>query len=108
MESAFKNLGNHLVSDSAAAIKAGDDVLTGIDADESLLYGKFGGRDGRRRADDDDNQTELYDDDDVDSLTSMPVGAMKDLNIGRPKEEDRKLPPHACAYGMPPSFRALS
>ncbi|TDZ25893.1 Regulator of nonsense transcripts 1-like protein [Colletotrichum orbiculare MAFF 240422] len=98
MEGAFTHLGNHLVSDSAAAIKAGADDFAGIDPDESLLYGKFGGRGTRRRADDDDNQTELYDDDDNDSLTSMPVGALKDLNLGRPKEEDRELPPHACAY----------
>ncbi|KAF4837191.1 Regulator of nonsense transcripts 1-like protein [Colletotrichum tropicale] len=98
MEGAFTHLGNHLINDSTAAIKAGADDFTGIDPDESLLYGKFGGRGGRRRADDDDNQTELYDDDDNDSLTSMPVGAMKDLNLGRPQEEDRELPPHACAY----------
>ncbi|KAK2019231.1 hypothetical protein LZ32DRAFT_225025 [Colletotrichum eremochloae] len=101
MEGAFNHLGNHLLSDSAAAIKAGADDFTGIEPDESFLYGKFGGRGARRRADDDDNQTELYDDDDNDSLTSMPVGAMKDLSLGRPQDEDRELPPHACAYVLP-------
>ncbi|KAI1495028.1 P-loop containing nucleoside triphosphate hydrolase protein [Biscogniauxia mediterranea] len=101
MEGAFTHLGNHLVSDSAAAINAGDDDLSTLDPDESLLYGKFGGRAGlggapRRRNDDDDNETEAFDDDDTESMASVPVGAMKGLNIKTP-EEDKKLPPHACA-----------
>ncbi|RXG45700.1 hypothetical protein VDGE_00276 [Verticillium dahliae] len=99
MEGAFTHLGNHLISDSAAAIKAGADDLSTIDADESLLYGgKFGGRGGRRRADDDDNQTELYDEEDNDSLTSAPVGALQDLKLGHAQEEERELPAHACSY----------
>jgi regulator of nonsense transcripts 1 len=98
MEGAFTHVGNHLISDSAAAIKAGGDDLSTIDPDETLLYGKFGGaRSGRRRADDDDNHTELYDDDDNDSLTSIPVDGMKGLNL-RAAEEERELPPHACAF----------
>ncbi|KAF3058101.1 Regulator of nonsense transcripts 1 like protein [Daldinia childiae] len=101
MEGAFTHLGNHLVSDSAAAINAGDDDLSTLDPDESLLYGKYSGRGGlgtaRRRNDDDDNETEAFDDDDNESVASVPVGAMKALNLKVP-EEDKKLPPHACAY----------
>jgi regulator of nonsense transcripts 1 len=98
MEGAFTHVGNHLLSDSAATIKAGGDDLSTIDPDEALLYGKFGASStGRRRADDDDNQTEAYDDDDNDSLTSVPVGGMQDLNINA-QEEERQLPAHACAY----------
>ena len=47
--------------------------------------------------DDDDNETEAFDDDDTESVASVPVGAMKSLNLKAP-EEDKKLPPHACAY----------
>lgn len=98
---AFTHLGNHLVSDSAAAINAGDDDLSALDADESLLFrGKFGGRaglgTGRRRNDDDDNETEAYDEDDAESLASMPVGVMGGLSL-KNGEEEKKLPPHACA-----------
>ena len=63
MEGAFTHLGNHLVSDSAAAINAGDDDLSNLDPDESLLYPKYAGRGGlgnaRRRNDDDDNDQSL-------------------------------------------------
>ena len=102
MEGAFTHLGNHLVSDSAAAINAGGDDLSNIDPDESLLYGKFGGRGGlgnaRRRNDDDDNGTEAFDDDDMESMASVPVGAIKGLNLGAGHQEERELPAHACAY----------
>ena len=100
MDSAFTHLGNHLISDSASHINAGGDDLSTIDPDETLLYGKFGGRAGlgsRRRNDDDDNETEVYDDDDDESLASVPVEGMKGLNM-RGAEEERELPAHACAY----------
>ena len=96
MEGAFTHLGNHLISDSAATIKAGGDDLSTLDPDEALLYGKRGARAGRRRDDDDDNQTELYDDDDADSLTSFAVDGMRNLNVDQPAEEE--LPEHACSY----------
>ena len=102
MEGAFTQLGNQLVSDSAAAIKAGDtDDLSNIDPDESLLYAKFGGRAGlsnaRRRNDDDDNETEVYDDDeDEESLASVPVGGMRGLSLTE-VDEEKELPAHACA-----------
>lgn len=110
MEGAFTHVGNHLISDSAAAINAGDDDLSTLDPDESLLYGKFGGRKGlgnaRRRNDDDDNETEAaFDDDDAMSLASVPVGAMKDLNLRNTPEEEKKLPAHACAYVTAPRMR---
>jgi regulator of nonsense transcripts 1 len=102
MEGAFTHVGNHLISDSAAAINAGDDDLSTLDADENLLYGKYGGRKGlgnaRRRNDDDDNGTDAAFDDDDMSMASVPVGAMKDLAIRNTPEEEKKLPPHACAY----------
>ncbi|KAL2152617.1 hypothetical protein VTH82DRAFT_5801 [Thermothelomyces myriococcoides] len=104
MEGAFTHLGNHLVSDSAAAIKAGgSDELSNIDPDENLLYGSYGGRgartglgNARRRQDDDDNETEVFDDDD-ESLASVPVDGMKALKVNA-QEEEKELPPHACAY----------
>ncbi|KFY24455.1 hypothetical protein V493_05222 [Pseudogymnoascus sp. VKM F-4281 (FW-2241)] len=100
MEGAFTHLGNHLISDSAAAINAGDD-LSAIDPEESLLYGQYGGAGGlgptRRRNDDDDNETEVYDDDDVESLASMAVDGIKSLGL-RGVEDEKELPAHACAY----------
>jgi len=103
MEGAFTHLGNHLVSDSAAAIKAGgSDELSNIDPDENLLYGVYGGHgartglgNARRRQDDDDNETEVFDDDD-ESLASVPVDGMKALKVNAP-EEEKELPAHACA-----------
>jgi len=96
MEGAFTHLGNHLISDSAATIKAGGDNLSTLDPNDALLYHKHGARPGRRRDDDDDNQTELYDDDDIDSLTSAPVDGMRALHLG--PEDEHSLPEHACAY----------
>ncbi|OAQ75279.1 ATP-dependent helicase NAM7 [Purpureocillium lilacinum] len=98
MEGAFTHVGNHLISDSAAAINAGADDLSALDPDESLLYAQYGpGPSGRRRADDDDNQTEAFEDDDNDSLNSVPVDGMMGLKL-KNAEEEKQLPPHACAY----------
>ncbi|KAI1738028.1 P-loop containing nucleoside triphosphate hydrolase protein [Xylaria scruposa] len=98
---AFTHLGNHLVSNSATTINAGEDDMSTLDPDESLLFGKYNGRGGlggtRRQHDDDDNETEAFDDEDNESMTSVPVDAMKGLAIQTP-EEDKALPPHACAY----------
>ena len=41
MEGAFTHLGNHLISDSASAINAGDDLST-IDAGENALDKNMG------------------------------------------------------------------
>lgn len=103
MEGAFTHLGNHLISDSAAAINADADDLSNIDPDESLLYGQYGGRGGlgpprRRRDDDDDNETETFDEDDAESLVSMPVDGMKTLGLRGGVEDEKELPAHACAY----------
>ncbi|KAI8946476.1 P-loop containing nucleoside triphosphate hydrolase protein [Xylaria longipes] len=98
---AFTHLGNHLVSNSATTINAGEDDMSTLDPDESLLFGKYNGRGGlggtRRQHDDEDNETEAFDDDDNESMASVPVDAMKGLTIKTP-EEDKALPPHACAY----------
>lgn len=101
MEGAFTHLGNHLISDSAAAINAGADDISNIDPDETLLYGlQYGGRGGlgptRRRNDDDDNETEVFDDDDAESLASVPVDGMKNMGL-RGIEDEKELPAHACA-----------
>ena len=100
MEGAFTHLGNHLISDSAAAINAGDDLST-IDPDESILDREYGrgnltGGPRRRRHDDEDEGTEVFDDDDTESMVSMPVDGVNGKAIARP-EEEKELPPHACA-----------
>lgn len=103
MEGAFTHLGNHLISDSASAINAGDDLST-IDADESALDREYGrgnltGGPRRRRVGDDD-ETDVYDDDDdLESLASQAVnGANGHMHQ---KEEEVELPAHACAYVYP-------
>lgn len=95
MEGAFAHVGNHLISDSAATINAGADDLSTIDPDENLLYGKFDAGHGRRRADDEDNQTETFGDDDNDSLDSAPIEGMGRLKVE--EHAEKALPPHACA-----------
>jgi regulator of nonsense transcripts 1 len=87
---AFSNMGNHLVSNSAAAINASDDIST-VDPDESVLSLAKGPR--RRRHD--DEESEGIEDDDMESLASMQVNGQKqDIQ----PEEEKELPPHACAY----------
>lgn len=105
MEGAFTHLGNHLISDSASAINAGDDLST-IDPDESVLDGEYGrgnltGGPRRRRHDDEDEETEVFgddddDNDDAESMASVAVGGKK----GKPSakaEDEKELPQHACA-----------
>ena len=100
MEGAFTHLGNHLISDSASAINAGDDLST-IDPDESLLDGEYGrgnltGGPRRRRHDDEDEEAGTYDEDDTESMASMAADGQK----GRPTtkvEDEKELPQHACA-----------
>ena len=101
MEGAFTHLGNHLISDSASTINAGDDLST-IDPDESILdreYGKgnLSGGPRRRRHDDEDEGTEAFDDDDTESMVSVPVDGVNGKPVMR-QEEEKELPPHACAY----------
>ena len=100
MEGAFTHLGNHLISDSASTINAGDDLST-IDPDESILDREYGrgnltGGPRRRRHDDEDDVTEAFDDDDTESMVSVPVDGVN----GKPgprAEEEKELPPHACS-----------
>lgn len=86
MEGAFTHLGNHLVSDSASTINAGDD--------ESILDGDLGrsNLNGRRRRLDDDEDGDTYDEDDMESMASMQIGGKQ-----QKPDEDVELPPHACA-----------
>lgn len=87
---AFSNMGNHLVSNSAAAINASDDIST-VDPDESILSLAK----GPRRRQHDDDESEFLGEDDTESLASHQVdGATQPLKA----EEEKELPPHACAY----------
>lgn len=99
MEGAFTHLGNHLISDSASAINAEDDLST-IDPDESLLEGEDGRESlaggPRRRRHDDDDATDVYADDDVESMASLAVDGHK-RGPGVKAEDEKELPPHACA-----------
>ena len=100
MEGAFTHLGNHLISDSASTINAGDDLST-IDPDESILDHEYGrgnlsGGPRRRRHDDEEEATEAFDDDDTESMVSVPVDGTNGKQIARP-EEEKELPPHACS-----------
>lgn len=97
MEGAFTHLGNHLISDSAPTINAGDDLST-IDADESILDREYGrgnlsGGPRRRRHDDEE---EAFEEDDVESLVSLPVDGANGKQAVH-TEEEKELPPHACA-----------
>ncbi|KAK5170083.1 ATP-dependent RNA helicase [Saxophila tyrrhenica] len=103
MEGTFTNVGNHLVGDSASAINNEGDDLSTLDAGESALDSEYGrgnlnGGPRRRRVGDDD-ETEAYDDDDVESVASHAVnGAQAGKGDNAGQEEDIELPAHACAY----------
>ena len=97
MEGAFTHVGNHLISDSASTINAGDDLST-IDPDESVLdreYGRGNLSGGPRRRRHDDEETEAFDDDDLESTVSAPVDGANGQKPAR--VEEKELPPHACA-----------
>ena len=98
MEGAFTHVGNHLISNSASTINAGDDLST-IDPDESVLGSEFGKGSviaGPRRRRQDDEETEAFEDDDAESMISMPVDGTNGTHPAKP-EEEKELPPHACA-----------
>ncbi|QIW96006.1 hypothetical protein AMS68_001524 [Peltaster fructicola] len=102
MEGAFTHVGNHLIGDSASAINEGDDLST-LDAGESALDGEYGrgnisGGPRRRRVGDDD-EVDIYDDEDLESLASHAVNGAA-VN-GKPEvvpQQEEVLPAHACAY----------
>ncbi|KAI5239264.1 upf1 regulator of nonsense transcripts [Aureobasidium subglaciale] len=107
MEGAFTHLGNHLISDSASAINAGDDLST-IDADEAALDREYQNRNlnqppqarpRRRRARDNDDESDIFpdEDDDLDSLASHQLNGQNGHNHQH-EEHDIELPTHACAY----------
>lgn len=83
---AFNKTGNHMVSNSAAAINAVDDISS-VDPDESILSLAKG---PRRRQHDDDSAV----DDELESLTSAAQEQQKQTTQ---PEEEKELPPHACA-----------
>ena len=86
---AFSSTGNFTVSNSAATINANDDVST-MDPDESILSLAKGPR--RRQHDEDDS--DAADDDETESLASAAANGQK--AVEQPDEE-KELPPHACA-----------
>ncbi|KAK3115313.1 ATP-dependent RNA helicase, partial [Teratosphaeriaceae sp. CCFEE 6253] len=101
MEGAFTHVGNHLVGDSASAINEGDD-LSALGAGESALDGEYGrgnlnGGPRRRRVGDED-ETDVYDDDDLESLASHAVNGANGQAGRQQHEEEVELPAHACAY----------
>ena len=89
---AFSNMGNHLVSNSAAAINASDDIST-VDPDESILSLAK----GPRRRQHDDDESESIEEDDLESLASAAVDGKKQVTKAEEVEE-KELPAHACAY----------
>ncbi|KKZ65358.1 regulator-nonsense transcripts 1 [[Emmonsia] crescens] len=91
---AFTHLGNHLVSDSASTINAGDDIST-VDGDENILNMAAGPR--RRRHDDEDEISDSFEDDDLESMASVPVDGISKATAAKP-EEEKELPVHSCAY----------
>ena len=86
-------MGNHLVSNSAAAINASDDIST-VDPDESVLSLAK----GPRRRQHDDDETDSVEEDDLESLASAAVDA-NGKKLVQTAEEVKELPAHACAYG---------
>ena len=101
MEGAFTHVANHLVGDSASAINEGDDIST-LDAGESALDGEYGrgnlnGGPRRRRVGDDD-EADVYDDDDLESVASHAANGANGQAGAVQQEEEMELPAHACAY----------
>jgi len=86
---AFNNMGNHMVSNSASAINATDDVST-LDPDESILSLVKGPR--RRQHDYESADGE----DDLESLTSAAQEQQQE-QAAKQEEPEKELPPHACA-----------
>jgi regulator of nonsense transcripts 1 len=99
MEGAFTHVANHLVSDSASTINAGDDLST-IDPDESMLdreYGKGNLSGGPRRRRHDEDDADDFDDEDLESLVSMPLNGANGKSGRMGMVQDKELPPHSCA-----------
>ena len=96
MAEAFNSRQNHIVSDSAAQINAGDDLST-VDGDDSVI-GKEAPNDNhsRRRRGDDEEGTEMYEDDDMESLISQPMNGANE-KPAQLQDEDVELPEYACA-----------
>ncbi len=89
MEGAFTHLGNHLVSDSASTINAGDD-------DESILNGRGNFPRSRRRGQDEAEELDVFDGEDAESAASLPADGANCIQSLK-KDEAVELPPHACA-----------
>lgn len=77
----------------APAMPAIGDDKTPVDLDESTLNMKGGAR--PRRHDDDDEGSDMAEDDDAESTASAPIAG--DAKGQGTVEEEKELPPHACA-----------
>ncbi|KAK3703654.1 ATP-dependent RNA helicase [Vermiconidia calcicola] len=102
MEGTFTHVANDLVGNSASTINEGDDLST-LDAGESALDSEYGrgnlnGGPRRRRVGDDD-ETDVFDEDDAESVASHAVnGGQAGKEAGTGQEEEVELPSHACSY----------
>ena len=74
-------MGNHLVSDSAATINAGasDDEMEGMEGIARPTTSQLRSTE----------ETDIYDDDDIESLASMPVGGANGQPLMKAEEEVR-------------------
>jgi regulator of nonsense transcripts 1 len=88
----FTHLGNHSISNSGRTLSIEDDA-SALDPDESVVGTPAAAY--RRRHDDEDDGSDGLDDDDLESLASVPVGG--NLKKQKKVEEEKELPPHACA-----------
>lgn len=99
MAEALNSLGNRLVSDRQIVLKPNgiqfesetEESIVGTNATPSAIPEA-----SRRRRGNDEEDTDLYDDDDMESLISQPVNGINGNNTTKP-EEEVELPPHACA-----------
>lgn len=91
---AFNTMGNHMVSNSASAINASDDIST-VDPDESILSLAK----GPRRRQHDDEESDGIEEDDLESLASQAIDGQKQAAKAEQEQqpEEKELPPHACA-----------
>ncbi|EEH39397.2 ATP-dependent helicase NAM7 [Paracoccidioides lutzii Pb01] len=90
----FTHMESHLLSDSASTINAGDDA-SAVDVEESILSMAAGSR--RRRHDDEDGISDDFEDDDLESMVSVPVEGIRKTPAAK-QEEEKELPSHSCAY----------
>ena len=88
----FPAEGDYPISNKDPVATAFDNFST-LDPDESVL-GLTGGLRPRRH-DDEDEGSDIVEEDDLESTASAPTGG--DLKKQSKVEDEKELPPHACA-----------